>query len=164
MQLEVSNEQIPRLRYERNVQRQIGIREQSLAPICVLHLVAHVVSLRHRVVVVERVAAFGLGECVVHVVERVECVHEVELRRVGLVEQLLLERVEVFPVVDNNLAVCGADEPLVVGFEEGHVEGVEGRVYRGYLLDLDGERVPLLHVDEKDLTVQGGAEDVVAAR
>jgi hypothetical protein len=78
--------------------------------------------------VIEGVGPLRLGELVVHVVQQVEAVHVVELRRVVLIEKLLLVSVEILAVIHDSLPIGCPYEPLVVGFEVGHIEGVKGRV------------------------------------
>jgi hypothetical protein len=80
--------------------------------------------------VIEGVGPLRLGELVVHVVQQVETVHVVELRRVVLIEKLLLVSVEILAVVNDGLPVGCPYKPLVVGFEIGHIESVKGRVNR----------------------------------
>ncbi len=90
MQLEVSDEEMRRLRDVGDMQGQVGVREEGLAVILGVHHVGHWCTLGRRVVVVKGVCSFRFGELVVDVVQKVERVHVVELGRVILIEDLLL--------------------------------------------------------------------------
>jgi len=72
--------------------------------------------------VIEGVRTFRLSEGVVYIIEDVERVHVVEPGRVLFVEDFLLEGVEIFPVVDNDLSIRSADEPLIIWFQIRDVE------------------------------------------
>ena len=63
---------------------------------------------------IQCVDSLCLSEAIVDVLLHIEAVHEDESRRFVPIEQLLLERVAVLPVVDDNFAVSRADQPLVV--------------------------------------------------
>lgn len=67
---------------------------------------------------IQGVRSFRFGELVVNVVQKVEGVHVVELGRVILIEDLLLIRVKVLPIVHDHLPVASTNEPLVIRLEE----------------------------------------------
>lgn len=117
---------------------QVLIREHPGDTVSRVYTVADQVPLRSRVVVIEGVGPLRLGERVVYVVQQVETVHVVELRRVLLIKKLLLVSVEVLAVVHDSLPVGCPYEPLVVGLEVGQIEGVNGGVNRCQLLQFDG--------------------------
>ena len=117
---------------------QVLVREHPGDAVGRVDTISDQVPLRCRVVVIEGVGPLRFSEGIVHVVQQVEAVHVVELRRIVLIEKLLLVSVKVLAVVHYGLPVGCPDEPLVVGFEVGHIEGVKGRVNRGQLLQFDG--------------------------
>ena len=91
-------------------------------------LVIDQIALGQRVVVVKCVDSLSLSEAVVHVLLRIEAVHEDEARWLRPIEKLLLEGVAVLAIVDNNLAVASADKPLIVRLKEGNFERVQSCV------------------------------------
>lgn len=72
MQLEVSNKEMWRLGDVGDVQGQVGVGEEGLAVVLGVHQVGHRGTLRGRVVVVQGVRSFGLGELVINIVQEVE--------------------------------------------------------------------------------------------
>lgn len=84
---------------------QVLVREHSGDTVSRFDTISDQVPLRCRVVVIEGVGPLRLGERIVHVVQQVEAVHVVELRRVLLIEKLLLVRVKVLAVVHDGLPV-----------------------------------------------------------
>ena len=114
VQLEVADEKVVALADVADVAGKVVVEEDALRLVLVAHLVVDQVALGQRVVVIEGVDSLGLCEAVVDVLLHVEAVHEDESRRVGLVEELLFERVAVLSVVDQYFAICGSGKPLVI--------------------------------------------------
>ena len=84
---------------------------------------------------IQCIDTLGLREAIVHVLLHIEAVHVDESRRFVSIEELLLERVAVLPVVDDHLAVSCADKPLVVRFQERNIEAVQGSVQADQVLN-----------------------------
>jgi hypothetical protein len=74
------------------------------------------VTLGERVEVVQCVYFLRLGETIINVLLDIKRVHKDECRWICLIEQLLLERITVLTIVDDNLSVGSAYKPLVVRF------------------------------------------------
>ena len=84
---------------------QVLVREHPGDAVGRVNTISDQIPLRCRVVVIECVGPLRFGERIVHVVQQVEAVHVVELRRVFLIEKLLLVRIEVLTVVHDGLPV-----------------------------------------------------------
>ena len=96
---------------------------------------------------IKRVHALRLCEEIVDVLLDIEAIHVDESRRLILLEQLLLERVAILSVVDNDFAVGSANEPFVVGLQEADVKAVQRCVQTCQVLDRDGQRCPRFNVN-----------------
>ena len=77
---------------------------------------------------VQCVDSLSLSEAVVDVLLDVEAVHVDEHWWFVLIEKLLLERVAVLSIVDNNFSIGGTHQPLIIRFQKGHIETVKCRV------------------------------------
>lgn len=79
---------------------------------------------------VECVYTLYLRVAIVHILLHIEAVHVDESWRLTLLEQLLLERVAVLSIIDDDFAISSADKPFVIRFKEADVEAVQGCVQR----------------------------------
>lgn len=66
---------------------------------------------------IEGVAPASLGVAIIGVILQVERIHKSELGWFLLRKDLLIERVEVFAVVDDHFTIGGCHQPLVVGLQ-----------------------------------------------
>ena len=163
MELEVSNQEHIALADERQVQGQIVVGEHSLALVHWIHFVVHQIFLRQRVVVVQCVAPPSLGVPVGYVVKQVEGVHVIENWRLHLVKDLLVQRVEILTVVNDDLAVGRCHQPFVVGLQVREIERVDRGLDANQRDHFDREGKPIVHEDQDDLSVSRSAQNVVAA-
>ena len=86
MELEVSNEELVALTQEADVQGEVIVDEYAFALVVGVHLVVNEVSLGHRVVMIESVAALSGGIAVAAEVKKVERIHVIELGWLQLVK------------------------------------------------------------------------------
>ena len=77
---------------------------------------------------VQSVASLRLHEVVLQEVKSIEIVHEVVNWRLGLVEYLLTQRIEVLSVVNDHFAVLSREQPLVVWLQVRVLEAVKARM------------------------------------
>ena len=96
---------------------------------------------------IKSVHSFCFCEEIVDILLDIEAIHEDEGRRLILFEQLLLERVAVLSVVDDDFAIGSAYEPFVVGLEEADVKAVQRSVHTCQVLDRNGQRRPRFNMD-----------------
>lgn len=111
---------------------------------------------------IERVAPPCLGVSVAHIVLKIKRVHIIELRRLQLVKEFLIQRVEVLSVVHNHFAICSCHQPLVVGFQVRVFKCIDRCVDRDQRVNLDGQRRPRIHEDQDNLSVFGCCQNVVS--
>ena len=74
-----------------------------------VNLVVDEISFGHRVIVVHGVAPSRLRVSVGHIILEIERVHEIELRGLLLVEDLLVQGVEIFSVINDHFSVASTD-------------------------------------------------------
>lgn len=160
MELKVADEQSVALADEADITSQIIIQEDGLRFIFVAHLVAGNVAFGHGVIVVQSIDFPCLHKVVVHVLLHVKRVHVNKLRRLRFLEEFLLERVAVLAVVDDHFACRGAGEPLVVWFQEAHVERVESGVEADQVRQRNCQRVPRFHKNENYLPILRRAQQL----
>ena len=86
---------------------------------------------------VKCVHTLSLREIIVNILLHIKTIHEDEGRRLVLLEQLLLERVTVLSIVDNDFAIGSADKPFVVWFQETDIKAVQCCVHTCQILDGD---------------------------
>ena len=148
MQLKVANEEIVTLAHVADMTCEVVVQEDALRLVLRTNLIIDQVTLGQRVIMVECVDTLYLSVAIVHILLHIEAVHVDESWRLTLLEQLLLERVAVLSIIDDDFAISSADKPFVIRFEEADVEAVQGCVQRYQVLDRNCKRPPDLHVDQ----------------
>lgn len=79
-----------------------------------IHFIVDQIFLGHRVVVIQSVAPPRLGVSIARVIKKIERIHIIEYWRLEFVKKFLVQRIEIFPIVNYDFAICGRHQPLIV--------------------------------------------------
>ena len=114
MKLKVSDQQLVALSDEAQVQCKVVVCKHSLTFVHLIHFIVDQIFLGHRVVVIQSVAPPRLRVSIARVIKKIEGIHIIEHWRLKFVEKFLVQRIEIFPIVNYDFAVCSRHQPLVV--------------------------------------------------